>query len=225
MDILDTFFNVPVLVRTFRMLMWGLWVTIKIGVGQHRRWASCSGSRWRCVRLYAPRPSCRAGPGLHQHHAVDPAPGAADHHLLRAAVPRGQALALHVVGVRALAWSRRPTRPRSSEPGSRPSRKGQFEASGALGLGSPPHDGGRDPAAGDPHRDPAADQQLHQRPQGHGARLGRGHAGPAQAGDPGAGAWRPTRAPDRGRDHLHRAALADGQHGVAPRAPLRPGGR
>lgn len=32
MDLLDTFFNVPVLVRTFPMLMWGLWVTIKIGV-------------------------------------------------------------------------------------------------------------------------------------------------------------------------------------------------
>ena len=32
MDILDTFFNVPVLIRTFPMLMWGLWVTIKIGV-------------------------------------------------------------------------------------------------------------------------------------------------------------------------------------------------
>ncbi|TNC49173.1 amino acid ABC transporter permease [Rubellimicrobium rubrum] len=32
MDILDTFFNVPVLIRTYPLLLWGLWVTIQIGV-------------------------------------------------------------------------------------------------------------------------------------------------------------------------------------------------
>ena len=32
MDLLDTFFNVPVLVRTFPLLLSGLWVTIRIGV-------------------------------------------------------------------------------------------------------------------------------------------------------------------------------------------------
>lgn len=32
MDIFDTFFNVPVLVRTFPLLMQGLWVTLQIGV-------------------------------------------------------------------------------------------------------------------------------------------------------------------------------------------------
>ena len=32
MDLLDTFFNVPVLVRTFPLLLSGLWVTVRIGV-------------------------------------------------------------------------------------------------------------------------------------------------------------------------------------------------
>ena len=32
MDIFDTFFNVPVLIRTFPLLMQGLWVTLQIGV-------------------------------------------------------------------------------------------------------------------------------------------------------------------------------------------------
>ena len=32
MDIIDTFFNVPVLIRTFPLLMAGLWITIQIGV-------------------------------------------------------------------------------------------------------------------------------------------------------------------------------------------------
>ncbi|MCE6950830.1 amino acid ABC transporter permease [Cereibacter sphaeroides] len=32
MDIFDTFFNVPVLVRTFPLLLSGLWVTVKLGV-------------------------------------------------------------------------------------------------------------------------------------------------------------------------------------------------
>jgi polar amino acid transport system permease protein len=32
MEIFDTFFNVPVLIRTFPLLMQGLWVTLKIGV-------------------------------------------------------------------------------------------------------------------------------------------------------------------------------------------------
>lgn len=32
MDIFDTFFNVPVLIRTFPLLMQGLWVTVQIGV-------------------------------------------------------------------------------------------------------------------------------------------------------------------------------------------------
>ena len=31
MDLLDTFFNVPILIRTFPMLMSGLWITIQIG--------------------------------------------------------------------------------------------------------------------------------------------------------------------------------------------------
>ncbi len=32
MDIFDTFFNVPVLIRTFPLLMSGLWITLQIGV-------------------------------------------------------------------------------------------------------------------------------------------------------------------------------------------------
>ena len=32
MDIFDTFFNIPVLIRTFPLLMQGLWVTLQIGV-------------------------------------------------------------------------------------------------------------------------------------------------------------------------------------------------
>jgi polar amino acid transport system permease protein len=32
MDIFDTFFNIPVLIRTFPLLMTGLWVTLQIGV-------------------------------------------------------------------------------------------------------------------------------------------------------------------------------------------------
>jgi len=32
MDIFDTFFNVPVLIRTFPLLMSGLWITVQIGV-------------------------------------------------------------------------------------------------------------------------------------------------------------------------------------------------
>ncbi len=32
MEIIDTFFNVPVLIRTFPLLMQGLWVTLQIGV-------------------------------------------------------------------------------------------------------------------------------------------------------------------------------------------------
>ena len=32
MDLLDTFFNVPVLVRTFPLLLSGLWVTVRIGI-------------------------------------------------------------------------------------------------------------------------------------------------------------------------------------------------
>ncbi len=32
MDLIDTFFNVPVLIRTFPLLMSGLWITLQIGV-------------------------------------------------------------------------------------------------------------------------------------------------------------------------------------------------
>lgn len=53
MDILDTFFNVPVLVRTFPMLMWGLWVTIKIGVVSIAL-GLVLGLVLALVRLYAP---------------------------------------------------------------------------------------------------------------------------------------------------------------------------
>lgn len=32
MDLIDTFFNVPVLIRTFPLLMQGLWITVQLGV-------------------------------------------------------------------------------------------------------------------------------------------------------------------------------------------------
>ncbi|HVG47617.1 MAG TPA: amino acid ABC transporter permease [Rubellimicrobium sp.] len=54
MDILDTFFNVPVLIRTFPMLMWGLWVTIKIGVVSIVL-GLVLGLLLALLRLYAPR--------------------------------------------------------------------------------------------------------------------------------------------------------------------------
>lgn len=31
MELIDTFFNVPVLIRTFPLLMSGLWITLQIG--------------------------------------------------------------------------------------------------------------------------------------------------------------------------------------------------
>lgn len=54
MDILDTFFNVPVLIRTYPMLLWGLWVTIKIGVVSILLGLAL-GLLLALVRLYAPR--------------------------------------------------------------------------------------------------------------------------------------------------------------------------
>ncbi|EYD75578.1 ABC transporter permease protein [Rubellimicrobium mesophilum DSM 19309] len=53
MDLLDTFFNVPVLVRTYPMLLWGLWVTIKIGVVSIVL-GLVAGLALALVRLYAP---------------------------------------------------------------------------------------------------------------------------------------------------------------------------
>ena len=32
MTLIDTFFNLPILIRTFPQLMWGLWVTVQIGL-------------------------------------------------------------------------------------------------------------------------------------------------------------------------------------------------
>ena len=79
----------------------------------------------------------------------------------------------------------------------------------------PAHDGRRDPAAGDPHRHSAADQQLHQRHEGYRARLGRGDAGPSEAGDAGAGAGGQSQPADRRGDHLCRVPLAAGGRRVA----------
>ena len=53
MDIFDTFFNVPVLIRTYPMLLWGLWVTIKIGVVSILLGLAL-GLLLALVRLYAP---------------------------------------------------------------------------------------------------------------------------------------------------------------------------
>lgn len=54
MDIIDTFFNVPVLIRTYPMLLWGLWVTIKIGVVSILMGLAL-GLLLALVRLYGPR--------------------------------------------------------------------------------------------------------------------------------------------------------------------------
>lgn len=54
MDIIDTFFNVPVLIRTYPMLLWGLWVTIKIGVVSILLGLAL-GLLLALLRLYAPR--------------------------------------------------------------------------------------------------------------------------------------------------------------------------
>ena len=54
MDIIDTFFNVPVLIRTYPMLLWGLWVTIKIGLVSILLGLAL-GLLLALVRLYGPR--------------------------------------------------------------------------------------------------------------------------------------------------------------------------
>ena len=54
MDLLDTFFNVPVLVRTFPLLLSGLWVTIRIGVASILA-GLVLGLALALVRLYAVR--------------------------------------------------------------------------------------------------------------------------------------------------------------------------
>lgn len=54
MDVLDTFFNIPVLIRTFPLLLSGLWVTLQIGITSILA-GLIGGLFLALVRLYAPR--------------------------------------------------------------------------------------------------------------------------------------------------------------------------
>lgn len=54
MDVLDTFFNIPVLIRTFPLLLSGLWVTLQIGITSIIA-GLIGGLFLALVRLYAPR--------------------------------------------------------------------------------------------------------------------------------------------------------------------------
>ena len=93
---------------------------------------------------------------------------------------------------------------------------GQFEAARAIGLHWWPMMRLGRAAAGGADRRAADDRQLHQRGQGHRARLRRRHARSLEAGDPGAGARRQPDAADRRRPRLHRPPAAAG----APRGRL-----
>lgn len=54
MELIDTFFNVPVLIRTFPLLMQGLWITAQLGVVSILA-GLVLGLALALVRLYAPR--------------------------------------------------------------------------------------------------------------------------------------------------------------------------
>ena len=221
MSIFDTFLNYRVFVETLPLILSGLMTTLTLGLHLHRARLR-RGLVLALVRLYAPRPVQLPGHRLYRRLPLHPGPGAAVRRLLRAALRRHPPVVLRVGGDARSRWCRPPIRPRSSAPASRRSRTASSRRRGRSGCTSVADDGQRGPAAGDPHRHPAADLQLHQRDEGHRARLGRRHARPAEAGDPGAGAGRQPDAADRRGGHLsHHPAAAGPPRRAAGKAPCR----
>jgi polar amino acid transport system permease protein len=177
MDLLDTFFNVPILIRTFPMLMSGLWITIQIGATSIIA-GLVLGLFLSLIRLYAARPLVFIA-----RIYID----------IFRSIPLLVLLivvyyALPFVGIRlspffsavlALTLVSGAYTAEIFRAGIEAIPSGQFEASRASGPELSPHDGRCGSAAGGEDRDPAADQQLHQRHEGHGACLGGRDAGPA----------------------------------------------
>jgi polar amino acid transport system permease protein len=136
MDILDTFFNVPVLVRTFPMLMWGLWVTIKIGVVSIIA-GLVLGLLLALVRLYAPR--VLQGVARVYINVMRSIPLLVLLIIIYYALPfLGVRLSPFMSSVAALSLVSAAYTAEIFRAGIEAIPKGQFEASGALGL-SPRH--------------------------------------------------------------------------------------
>ncbi len=136
MDILDTFFNVPVLVRTFPMLMWGLWVTIKIGVVSIVL-GLVMGLLLALVRLYAPR--LLQGAARVYINVMRSIPLLVLLIIIYYALPfLGIRLSPFMSSVAALSLVSAAYTAEIFRAGIEAIPKGQFEASGALGL-SPRH--------------------------------------------------------------------------------------
>lgn len=136
MDILDTFFNVPVLVRTFPMLMWGLWVTIKIGVVSIVL-GLVLGLLLALMRLYAPR--ALQGVARVYINVMRSIPILVLLILIYYALPfLGVRLSPFMSSVAALSLVSAAYTAEIFRAGIEAIPKGQFEASGALGL-SPRH--------------------------------------------------------------------------------------
>jgi polar amino acid transport system permease protein len=136
MDILDTFFNVPVLVRTFPMLMWGLWVTIKIGVVSIIL-GLVLGLSLALLRLYAPR--ILQGMARIYINVMRSIPILVLLILIYYALPfLGVRLSPFMSSVAALSLVSAAYTAEIFRAGIEAIPKGQFEASGALGL-SPHH--------------------------------------------------------------------------------------
>lgn len=136
MDILDTFFNVPVLVRTFPMLMWGLWVTIKIGVVSIIL-GLVLGLSLALLRLYAPR--ILQGMARIYINVMRSIPLLVLLIIIYYALPfLGIRLSPFMSSVAALSLVSAAYTAEIFRAGIEAIPKGQFEASGALGL-SPRH--------------------------------------------------------------------------------------
>jgi polar amino acid transport system permease protein len=136
MDILDTFFNVPVLIRTFPMLMWGLWVTIKIGVVSIIL-GLVLGLLLALVRLYAHR--VLQGVARVYINVMRSIPLLVLLILIYYALPfLGVRLSPFMSSVAALSLVSAAYTAEIFRAGIEAIPKGQFEASGALGL-SPRH--------------------------------------------------------------------------------------
>ena len=214
MNLLNTFFNIPILIETFPLLLSGLLVTLEIGITSIV--AGLAGGLFLAlVRLYGAGPF----PFLAKIY-ID----------IFRSIPLLVLLivvyyALPFVGIRfspfvsavvALTLVSSAYTAEIFRAGIEAIPHGQFEASQALGLS------GRHmmidviPAAGHQDRHSTTDQQLHQRPQGHRPRLCRRHARPPETGHPGAGPVSQSDAADRCGPHLCCPALAAGQHRGAP---------
>jgi polar amino acid transport system permease protein len=136
MDLIDTFFNIPVLIRTFPMLMWGLWVTIKIGVVSIVL-GLVLGLAVALVRLYAP--AVFRGLARAYINVMRAIPLLVLLILIYYALPfLGIRLSPFMSSVAALSLVSSAYTAEIFRAGIEAIPKGQFEASGALGL-SPGH--------------------------------------------------------------------------------------